>query len=55
MLTSRNVSIKKIINIPVNNKTINIQVNNKTINNVKKYNIQQMQNNKTIKHICKYI
>ena len=40
MLTPRNAVVKKVMNFPINNK---------------KYNIQQMQNNKTIKYICRYI
>lgn len=51
MLTPRNAVIKKVMNFPINNRFIK---NNKIINN-KKYNIQQMQNNKTIKYICRYI
>jgi hypothetical protein len=52
MLTPRNAVVKKVVNFPINNKFIK---NNKSIINNKKYNIQQMQNNKTIKYICRYI
>jgi hypothetical protein len=51
MLVINNLT-KKNIHFPINNQYKII--NNKFVNN-KKYNIQQMQNNKTIKHICRYI